>query len=73
MACAFYQKLSDRYRNFYYAELARQRMKRLPATPAGETAQYPLLDRVPHSALHEARVVELRARDGGVVGVREPR
>ena len=32
-----------------------------------------LLDRVPHSALHEARVVELRARDGGVVGIRTPR
>lgn len=32
-----------------------------------------LLDRVPHSALHEARVVELRARDGGVVVIREPR
>src|SRR5258706_9550239 len=47
MARAFYQKLSDRYRNFYYAELARQRMKHLPAIPAGETAQHPLLDRVP--------------------------
>ena len=34
MARAFYQKLSDRYRNFYYAELGRQRMKHLPpATP----------------------------------------
>ena len=31
MARAFYQKLSDRYRNFYYAELARQRLKHLPA------------------------------------------
>jgi soluble lytic murein transglycosylase len=46
MARAFYQKLSDRYRNFYYAELARQRIKRLPA--AGDaTIQYALLDRVP--------------------------
>jgi soluble lytic murein transglycosylase len=46
MARAFYQKLSDRYRNFYYAELGRQRMKRLPA--AGDaTTQYALLDRVP--------------------------
>ncbi len=46
MARAFYQKVSDRYRNFYYAELARQRMKQLP--PAGNaTARYPLLDRVP--------------------------
>ncbi len=46
MARAFYQKLSDRYRNFYYAELARQRMKHLPA--AGDAAtEYALLDRVP--------------------------
>jgi soluble lytic murein transglycosylase len=46
MARAFYQKLSERYRNFYYAELARQRIKRLPA--AGDaTIQYALLDRVP--------------------------
>ena len=46
MARAFYQKLSDRYRNYYYAELARQRMKKLPAgsDPPGE---YPLLDRIP--------------------------
>ncbi len=46
MARAFYQKLSDRYRNFYYAELGRERMKHLPA--AGDTtAHYALLDRVP--------------------------
>ena len=46
MARAFYQKLSDRYRNYYYAELGRQRLSKLPAgtdTPG----QYPLLDRVP--------------------------
>jgi soluble lytic murein transglycosylase len=48
MARAFYEKLSDRYRNFYYAELARQRMKHLPTTndPAAVT-QYALLDHVP--------------------------
>jgi soluble lytic murein transglycosylase len=46
MARAFYQKLSDRYRNFYYAELGRQRMKHLPAA-ADATTQYALLDRVP--------------------------
>jgi len=46
MARAFYQKLSDRYRNFYYAELGRERMKHLPA--AGDTTtHYALLDRVP--------------------------
>jgi len=31
-----------------------------------------LLDHVPHSALHDARVVELRARDGKLLGVRPP-
>jgi len=46
MARAFYQKLSDRYRNFYYAELGRQRMKHLPAA-ADAATQYALLDRVP--------------------------
>ncbi len=46
MARAFYQKLSDRYRNYYYAELARQRMKKLPAAP-DPPGQYPLLDRIP--------------------------
>jgi soluble lytic murein transglycosylase len=47
MARAFYQKLSDRYRNFYYAELARQRIKHLPATAEEVVTRYPLLDRVP--------------------------
>lgn len=46
MARAFYQKLSDRYRNYYYAELARARLDKLPlvADPPGE---FPLLDRIP--------------------------
>jgi soluble lytic murein transglycosylase len=48
MARAFYEKLSDRYRNFYYAELARQRLKHLPATTdALAVTQYALLDHVP--------------------------
>jgi soluble lytic murein transglycosylase len=46
MARAFYQKLSDRYRNYYYAELARQRLKQLPAVP-DPPGQFPLLDRIP--------------------------
>lgn len=46
MARAFYQKLSDRYRNYYYAELARQRLKNLPAS-ADPPGEYPLLDRIP--------------------------
>jgi soluble lytic murein transglycosylase len=54
MARAFYQKLSDRYRNFYYAELGRERLKHLPASSADSAATDPtgpahfaLLDRVP--------------------------
>jgi soluble lytic murein transglycosylase len=47
MARAFYQKISDRYRNFYYAELARDRMKHLPAAATDATTHYALLDRVP--------------------------
>jgi len=31
MAHAFYQKLSERFHNYYYAELARKRLKSLPA------------------------------------------
>jgi soluble lytic murein transglycosylase len=46
MARAFYQKLSERYRNFYYAELARQRLKVLHASDE-EPLHYALLDRVP--------------------------
>jgi soluble lytic murein transglycosylase len=43
-ARAYYNKLSDRFRNFYYAELARQRLKVL--TPA-DPVEYAILDRVP--------------------------
>jgi hypothetical protein len=32
-----------------------------------------LLDRVPHSALHDARVVELRASDGKLLIIRAPK
>jgi soluble lytic murein transglycosylase len=46
MARAFYQKLSDRYRNYYYAELGRDRLKKLP--PGTDTpGEYPLLDKIP--------------------------
>jgi soluble lytic murein transglycosylase len=50
MARAFYQKLSDRYRNYYYAELGRQRLKALSAAGGAqkeESRHYALLDRVP--------------------------
>jgi soluble lytic murein transglycosylase len=45
MAQAFYRKLSDRFRNYYYGELARQRLKQLKSPD--ETQHYALLDRVP--------------------------
>jgi soluble lytic murein transglycosylase len=45
MAWAFYQKLSLRYRNYYYGELARQRLAKVKQT--GEPAHYAILDRVP--------------------------
>jgi len=46
MARAYYVKLSERYRNYYYAELGRERLsKLLPA--ADPPGQYPLLDHIP--------------------------
>ena len=45
MARAYYSKLSERYRNYYYAELGRQRLKKLPATP-DPPPHYPALDHV---------------------------
>jgi soluble lytic murein transglycosylase len=45
MARAYYQKLSERFRNFYYGELARRRLKEIPSD--GDPALYALLDRVP--------------------------
>ena len=45
MARAFYQKVSERFRNFYYGELARQRLKQIKAPE--EPQHYALLDRVP--------------------------
>ena len=44
-ARAYYLKISDRFRNFYYAELARQRLKVLKVT--NDPVQYALLDHVP--------------------------
>jgi soluble lytic murein transglycosylase len=44
-ARAFYQKLSDRFRNYYYAELGRERMRALK--PEADPVHYPLLDHVP--------------------------
>ena len=47
MARAFYQKLSERYRNYYYAELGRQRLKGLKPASGEVDTHYALLDRVP--------------------------
>jgi soluble lytic murein transglycosylase len=46
MARAFYKELCERYRNYYYAEFARERLAKLPAgaDPPGE---YPVLDHIP--------------------------
>ena len=60
MARAFYRKLSDRFRNYYYADFARQRLQTLPPAtdPSGKDSpgkdssgnedppHYALLDRV---------------------------
>ncbi len=52
-ARAYYQKLSDRFRNYYYGELARQRLKLI--RDGGDPIHYALLDRVP--PIDTARVV----------------
>ncbi|MGH9547147.1 MAG: transglycosylase SLT domain-containing protein [Terriglobales bacterium] len=45
MARAYYQKVSERFRNFYYGELARRRLPEIKAD--GDPPHYALLDRVP--------------------------
>lgn len=44
-ARAYYQKLGDRFRNYYYGYLARQRLAKLKDD--GDPVQYALLDRIP--------------------------
>jgi soluble lytic murein transglycosylase len=46
MARAFYEKLSERYHNYYYAELGRERLKKLPPGP-DPPRTFPLLGRIP--------------------------
>jgi len=55
MAHAYYQKLSERFRNFYYGELARRRLGEIKAD--GDPPHYALLDRVP--AISEGANVNL--------------
>jgi soluble lytic murein transglycosylase len=45
MARAYYQKVSERFRNFYYGELARRRLREIDSD--GDPQHYALLDRVP--------------------------
>jgi soluble lytic murein transglycosylase len=52
MARAFYQKLSSRFLNYYYAELGRQRVKNLPAA-GDDPPHYALLDRVPSLSMRD--------------------
>jgi soluble lytic murein transglycosylase len=50
MGRAYYQKLSERFRNFYYGELARRRLQAIKAPddpPHDDPPHYALLDRVP--------------------------
>jgi soluble lytic murein transglycosylase len=51
MARAYYQKLSQRYRNYYYGELARQQLARTRQTAkltnVSDTQHYTLLDHIP--------------------------
>jgi soluble lytic murein transglycosylase len=47
MARAFYQKISDRFRNYYYGELARQQVAKIKAPVDVDAPHYALLDRVP--------------------------
>src|SRR2546428_711215 len=46
MARAYYQKLFERFRNYYYGELARQRLQQLKNI-GDDPPHYALLDRVP--------------------------
>jgi soluble lytic murein transglycosylase len=45
LARAYYEKLSERFRNFYYGELARRRLREIKLD--GDPPRYALLDRVP--------------------------
>jgi len=49
MARAFYQKIADRYRNYYYAELGRKRLQSLRAkgdASSSDAVHYALLDHI---------------------------
>jgi soluble lytic murein transglycosylase len=46
-ARAYYDKLNERFKNYYYGELARQQLKKLKSDSGADPAHYALLDRVP--------------------------
>jgi soluble lytic murein transglycosylase len=56
MARAYYQKISDRFHNYYYGEIARQRLAHLHGKAGADPAHYTLLDHVPpiHAAAEVA-------------------
>ena len=59
MARAFYQKLGDRFHNYYYAELARERLNSLHAKGddlSPDAVHYALLDHV--AALSSAKIAD---------------
>ncbi len=71
MARAFYQKLSDRFHNYYYAELSRRRLKVLPGAGGGSSPT----NGSPQPETPNASALERRAcRDGGarIAGRSEP-
>jgi len=47
MAAAFYRKIDERYRNYYYGPLARERMNKLGVGPSDDPPHYAVLDHVP--------------------------
>jgi len=59
MARAFYQKLSDRFHNYYYAELARQRLKTL-APHRGRYAPGPASDSCRQGRRHSTGHLQAR-------------
>jgi soluble lytic murein transglycosylase len=56
LARAYYQKVSQRFRNYYYGDLARQRLSKL--TIEGEPVPVALLDRVPPVSLAKVPSIE---------------
>jgi len=83
LARAYYQKLSERYRNYYYGVLARRRLVTMPAAPAVTVASLqrvqslPALDPVsqitdpPEDDLHYARAKLLENAGMTDLAVRE--